>query len=84
MYSAIQPLNNRGLEAKCVPEMLQGSLLKTRRSAIGRFFFFRLLVTVPEDFAKINPAQLTSRLGPMSLFEGENLTYFSTQPRNSH
>lgn len=47
-------------------------------------FFFRLLVTVPEDFAKINPAQLTSRLGPMSLFEGENLTYFSAQPHNSH
>lgn len=61
--------------------MLQGS---DRAGQLLAVFFFRLLVTVPEDFAKINPAQLTSRLGPMSLFEGENLTYFSAQPRNSH
>ena len=37
------------LEPKCVPQLLLGSLLLTRQSAIAHFFLS--LVTVPEVFA---------------------------------
>ena len=45
---------------KCVPQLFLGSLLGTRRSAIGQFFPLRS-VTTPEVFAKINWAQFPSR-----------------------
>ena len=50
----------RGLVLKCVPRLFLGSLLVTRRSAIGQFFSLHL-VTTPEVFAKINSAQFPSR-----------------------
>jgi len=41
------------LEPKYVPQLLLGSLLGARRSAIGQLFF-PYVVTVPEVFAKVN------------------------------
>ena len=43
----------RKLQPKCVPLVFLGSLLGTRRSAIGQFFPL-FLVTFPEVFAKGN------------------------------
>ena len=51
----------RELEPKCLPQLFLGSLLETRRSAIGQFLCLSLL-TVPEVFAKIYSTQFTSRL----------------------
>ena len=48
----------RGLGLECVPQLLLGSLLWTRRSAIGQFC--RSPVTVPEVFAKVNSSQFPS------------------------
>ena len=40
------------MEPKCEPQLLLGSLLVKRRSAIGQFFPL-YLVTVPDVFAKM-------------------------------
>ena len=54
-------LETRGeLEPKYVPQLLLGSLLGTRQSAIGQCFS-PLPKTVPEVFAKVNSAQFFSR-----------------------
>ena len=47
------------LEPKCAPQLILGSLLMTRRSAIGQFFS-QSLETVPEVFAKVNSAHFPS------------------------
>ena len=49
--------NERGTGAEMRPAFFLGSLLETRRSAIGQFFYLSL-VTVPEVF--VNSAQLSS------------------------
>ena len=47
------------LEPKCVPQFILGSLLGTRQSAVGQFFFLSL-VTVPEVFMKVKSAKFSS------------------------
>ena len=51
--------SEKEMEPKCVPQLFRGSLLGTRRSAIGQFFSVSL-VTVPEVFAKVNSPQFLS------------------------
>ena len=52
------------------PEIVSGSLLVTRRSAIGQFF--PSLITVPKVFAKVNSPQFCSRfLGPVHMGVGD-------------
>ena len=48
--------NERGTAAEMRPAIFLGSLLETRRSAIGQFFFYLSLVTVSE----VNSAHLFS------------------------
>jgi len=43
-------------EAKYVPQLFLGLLLRTRRSAIGQFFSVSL-VTAPEVLAEVNSSQ---------------------------
>ena len=61
--------SEKELEPKCLPQLFLGSLLVTRRSAIGQFFFLSL-VTVPEVFAWVNSARflLVSKVANVSLF----------------
>ena len=47
--------NERGTGAETRPQLFLGSLLGTRRSAIGQFFSLSQ-ATVPEVFAKVNSA----------------------------
>ena len=49
----------RELERKFVPQWFLGSLLVTRRAAIGQFFS-RSPVKVPEVFANVSSAQFPS------------------------
>ena len=56
-YSSLEM--RRNLEPKCIPQLFLGSLVETRRSAIGQFFSLSL-VTVPEVFAKVNSVQFVS------------------------
>ena len=67
----------RELEPKCVPQLLLGSLLGTRRSAIGQFF--SLSLAVPEVFAKVNSAQFPSRMADCSHTAGEDAMRYITQ-----
>ena len=46
-------------ERKYVPQLFMGSLLLTRRSAIGQYFSLSL-VTIPDTSAKVNSAQFPS------------------------
>ena len=61
--------SEKELEPKYLPQLFLGSLLVTRRSAIGQIFFLSL-VTVPEVFAWVNSAQflLVSKVANVSLF----------------
>ena len=49
-----------GLEPKCVAQLIMGSLLGTRRSAIGQYF--PALVTFREVFGEVNFSQFHSRM----------------------
>ena len=53
-------LETRGeMEPRCAPQLFLGSLLATRRSAIGQFLLFPLAI-VPEAFAKADSSQFPS------------------------
>ena len=68
----------RELEPKRVPQWFLGSLLGTRRSAIGQFFSLSL-TTVPEVCAKVNSAQFPSRMADCSN-TGEDAMRYITLP----
>ena len=54
------------MEPKCAPHLLLGSLLVTRRAAIGQFFPL-YLETVPDVFAKVTrPSFLPSKVATES------------------
>ena len=78
-YSQLDTLEmRRELEPKCVPQLLLGSLLGTRRSVIGQFF--SLSLAVPEVFAKVNSAQFPSRMADCSHTAGEDAMRYITLP----
>ena len=68
----------RELEPKRVPQWFLGSLLGTRRSAIGQFFSLSL-TTVPEVCAKVNSAQFPSPMADCSNTAGEDAMRYITQ-----
>ena len=53
-------VTKRELDPKCVPQLLLGSSLGARRSAIGQFFSMSP-VTVPEILAEVSSPQFFSR-----------------------
>ena len=69
----------RELEPKRVPQVFVGSLLGTRRSAIGQFFTVSL-TTVPEVCAKVNSAHFPSRMADCSNTAGEDTMRYITLP----
>ena len=72
----------RELEPKRVPQWFLGSLLGTRRSAIGQFFSLSL-TTVPEVYAKVNSAHFPSRMADCSNTGEDAMRYITQAPHPS-
>lgn len=71
------PLKKREgeLKQKCFAQLILGSLLGTRRSAVDQFVSLSL-VKVPEVFSKVNSAQIPSRFESSELVLGVKFTDF--------